>query len=103
MSPNGGESWTKGNTYTISWGVTGAPEVSVYLVRDSDSSFKQAIRHNFVSGRANSIEWTVPGGDTATTDIAAGSDYRIWVIGGGTTAVEDKSDSPFAINMSTAH
>ncbi|MBI4136286.1 MAG: hypothetical protein HY481_01930 [Candidatus Vogelbacteria bacterium] len=96
LSPNGGESWTKGNTYTISWGATGAPEVSVYLVRDSDPTSRLAIRHNFVSGRANSITWTVRG-DSETGDIPAGSDYRIWVIGGGATAVEDKSDAPFKI------
>ncbi|MFH1170539.1 MAG: Ser-Thr-rich GPI-anchored membrane family protein [Candidatus Vogelbacteria bacterium] len=97
LSPNGGESWIRGGTHTISWGATGAPEVSVYLVKDSDPTYRLAIRHNFVSGRANSITWTVPGGDTATTDIAVGSDYRIWVIGGGATAVDDKSDQPFKI------
>jgi hypothetical protein len=96
LSPNGEETWARGSTHTISWGATGAPEVSVYLTKDSDPTYRLAIRHNFVSGRANSIEWTIPG-DTATVNVVPGSDYRIWVIGGGTTAVDDKSDAPFAI------
>ena len=102
LSPNGSEIFEKGKTYTIAWGATGAPEVSVYLVRDSDPTYRLAIKHNHMSGRANVIYWTVPGGQTAASDIAIGSDYRIWVIGGGTTAVEDKSDQPFSITTAIA-
>ena len=102
LSPNDGETWVKGQTQTIYWGATGAPEVSVYLVKDSDPTYRLAIKHNHMSGRANVIYWTVPSGDTeAGSHIADGSDYRIWVIGGGTTAVDDRSDRPFSIVSST--
>jgi len=88
-SPNGGEEWHKGNTYSITWtsgNYDGA--VQIFLVRGNlhHSQRMPIARH---APNTGSYEWTIP------LRIPVGANYRIAVrrIGGGF----DISDDSFAI------
>lgn len=95
--PNGDESWTIGNSYTITWTTTNlnAPQCAVDLYK---SGVDSPVKNIVASYQSASYPWTIPG------DLPDGS-YKILVrcaeTGGYTTYI-DMSDSYFSIKGSQA-
>ncbi len=92
-SPNGGETWTQGKTYTITWNETGVSgDVSVHLnVNGADTYWLGG-----VSASAGQFSWTVP------YSVTPGSAYRVHVTSADNGAIEDLSDGTFIIAPTSA-
>jgi len=92
-SPNGGETWTAGNTHVVTWTSTNTiGDVSVNLLKAEN--FLATI--GFAPMSTGSVEWAVP------SWIGDGEDYTVSVswYGEGGGFVEDTSDAPFSITGS---
>lgn len=87
LSPNGGESWLKGNSYTISWKNNSFSD-NVYIDLLNENNFAV---HFIASNITNtgSYTWTLP------TALTAGS-YNLRVTN-KEGSVKDESDAPFSI------
>ncbi len=88
-TPDGGEKWTIGNSYTIQWepGITGNT-VKIYLFRGKE---QMTIVASDVSNNG-SYSWTVP------DFVAEGSDYKIYISLSYDSSVFDQSDGEFSIS-----
>ena len=87
-SPNGGESWNVGSTYTITWNQENVGNsVGIYLYNSGnlDRVISSATTND------GSYSWSIP--STATT----GSTYKIRVRSYSNSGIYDESDSNFAI------
>lgn len=89
LSPNGGESWTRGSTHAITWAATNSQHVDVALYRGT--TFVQWITWYVVSS-AGSYNWTLP------TSLTAGSNYTVRILDYDQRTISDSSDSTFTIN-----
>jgi len=103
-SPNGGETWIRGNTYAITWTWTGSPGayVKIELLRG------QTVVGTITSSTSNdgSYSWTIPTTQTAAVDyfvritstsnptIGDSSNYRFGITGPGGTTNLMKVTSP---------
>ncbi len=87
-SPNGGEEWLVGNTYTISWATTGT--VSTVNLEYSKDNFVSDI-NTIASGVDNtgSFSWIIPQDLSETV--------KVRVLDANDTTVYDASDADFAI------
>lgn len=95
LSPNGGESWQIGKTYTISWTNTTGKEVGLDLLKGGVSV---GLKGNFPRGNysasQSSYSWTI---DSSTVP---GDDYKI-VVQTYDGTILDSSDAPFSIAAAT--
>ncbi len=96
ISPNGGEQWIAGNTYSITWTSSGVSSqtvsISTYKVW---SGYSQTIVIASAAPNSGSFSWTVP------TTMATGSgDYKI-NISENQFASGDQSDGTFTITVPT--
>ncbi|GJE98575.1 GPI anchored serine-threonine rich family protein [Phanerochaete sordida] len=78
-SPAAGTVWTAGNTYTVTWDTSDAPESisngsKVVLAKGGSQDYQHPLAEGF-DLRAGSVEITIPAG------TAAGSDYAIVLFG----------------------
>ena len=91
LTPNGGESWKRGDTETIVWRTSNTKaveSVSILLVKGgNDISVISQTTYN-----TGSYEWTIP------ADTAPGDDYAIQIIDVANAAVHDESDTDFFIS-----
>ena len=92
-SPNGGETWYKGRTYTITWTDSRDRVIDIELKKGSNPSTIIARGISSISGR---YSWLIP------SDIEAGTDYRVRIIQPSNTAHKDKSDNDFNIAEAAA-
>ncbi len=96
--PNGGETWDKGTTHTITWDYTGdtGSYVWIYVIRKS-TNIRTWIADQGItigSGGSGSYPWTIPSG------METGSDYRVYVESVDKPFL-DSSNSNFTIGEST--
>jgi hypothetical protein len=105
LSPNGGEVWEIGKTYTIKWSFQNLPSagnIAIWLLKrlPSESSYTLA-RTLFVGLKIpqTSAEWMIP------TDLPIDSYYKIQVViynlSGWTEKFNDKSDTSFRVVSSS--
>lgn len=89
ISPNGGESWKRGTTKTITWKSGGYAGTNVKIELLKSGIVKQTI----ASSTANdgSQTWTIP------TWLPIGSDYKIRIISVNNPLYKDLSNSNFRI------
>ncbi|MFH1181240.1 MAG: Ser-Thr-rich GPI-anchored membrane family protein, partial [bacterium] len=88
MSPNGGEKWEKGKTYTISWQSVGLEKVGIYLMDYKAGPTAIPIIPS-IAVSISKYSWTVP------ENINLGdSSYKIDI---GYNAIRDESDNYFSI------
>lgn len=83
-SPNGGESWTTGETKTISWSssnVGSSVKIELYKSGSRVSTISSSTAND------GSYSWSIP------SSLAAGSDYKIMVIPTAYTHLSDVSNS----------
>jgi len=105
LTPNGGETWLRGQTYSIIWNQSfqGASTGLFLYTRDpSGDTYLGAIAYGVSNtvGNNNSYSWTIPQlGDKSTTP-PDGSNIIVSVAqydSSGNRLVEDKSDRPFTV------
>ena len=94
VSPNGGESWTRGTTKTIRWSYSGNPGSNVKIELYKGTSLSRTITSSVSIGSSGSgsYNWYIP---TAQT---LGSDYKIKVTSTSNSAYKDLSNSYFIIS-----
>ena len=90
-SPNGGETWSQGSTYAITWD-DGFNSTGIQLYRGTS---KISELHGDV-GSVSSWNWTVPSNLTPATD------YKIRIYDAGPGENDDYSDDYFTIASSTS-
>jgi len=92
-SPNGGESYTAGSSYTVSWERMNIPSGDEVYIHYWDGA-----AWNFITGplaaSSTSYSWSVPNAPTTLGKIFVGSQ----VPGSGTWKVSDTTDGTFTIN-----
>jgi len=86
-SPNGGETWIKGTTQTITWTDNISGNVKIRLLKGT------ALAAIIAASTANngSFDWTVP------TSLGDGSNYKVEVLSLDDSSIRDRSDRPFTI------
>jgi len=89
-SPNGGEQWRMGQTYTITWSSSDIAKPKVDLYK---AGKWQTIVTFFLTPR-ESYSWTIP------TDLPVGNDYKIRVSDYYDSSTYDESDNCFSIASS---
>jgi 5-hydroxyisourate hydrolase-like protein (transthyretin family) len=91
-SPNGGQSWVRGTAHTITWASTGSPGANVKI-----ELLKAGVVNRVISASTandGSYSWVIP-----TTQVA-GSDYSIRITSTTNAAINDSSNTNFAITTS---
>ncbi|MBI2515242.1 peptidoglycan-binding protein [Candidatus Wolfebacteria bacterium] len=88
-SPNGGEQWTAGNTYTITWTSTGTSVSTASIDLYKSGSYNISIASNVSNN--GSVNWIVP------ATIASGNDYKIRVYNNAYSNNFDESNNVFSI------
>ena len=97
LSPNGGESWHIGNTYTIQWVPGNIEVISVQLLKNGISVYRWDPPYYF-----SSINWQIQNSSIFGT-LVPDSDYKIRVNYRTTVGdAFDDSDAPFSIVAATA-
>lgn len=105
-SPNGGEVWTRGNTYNISWNQI-QPSISTSLhiytrnIQNDTDKYIGAIAYN-VSHLAgvNNYSWKIPPFDGPSSTPPDGNNIIVSVVtrdAKGSVVTSDKSNNPFTI------
>lgn len=89
ISPNGGETLSQGQTYTIKWNSTGVNNVNINLTPNNGGT-QYIIAPVAVSASAGNYSWTVP------SYIQSGTTYKI-IIGSDDGKTTDYSDNNFTI------
>jgi hypothetical protein len=87
-SPNGGESWIRGNMYNITWassGVSGNVKIELYKASSYNSTIADSVSNT------GSYTWNVP------SSQVPGTDYQIKITSVIDTTVFDFSDDDFVI------
>lgn len=87
-SPNGGESFCRGETMTIDWQSSRVDTVDIELIRDGATLPGKIIAYDVAD---HSYQWTIP------PDVAPHTGYRVR-IKDATLEHEDKSDGLFSLN-----
>jgi hypothetical protein len=88
-SPDGGESWAKRTTHTITWYSTGSPGNYVKIELLKAGTVNRVIASSTANDGAYS--WMIP------STVASGSDYRIQVTSISNSAIKDASNINFSV------
>jgi PKD repeat protein len=97
-SPNGGETWQRGTTRTVSWDYTGSPGSSVKIVLLKGTSEIGTIVDSVPLGSGGSGSYAWPVYATAST----GSDFKVSVQSISQSAVKDTSNDYFTLTPATS-
>jgi hypothetical protein len=91
-APNGGETWTRGTTQTITWTYAGNPGSLVEIELLKNGNFYTTISASTSVGSAGtgSFNWTVPG-------VPLGSDYRVRITSTSDGTITDSSNANFSV------
>ncbi|HWR98272.1 MAG TPA: PKD domain-containing protein, partial [Candidatus Methanoperedens sp.] len=91
--PNGGESWRRGSTYTITWTYAGNPGAAVKIELLKAGALNRTISSSTSIGSSGSgsFSWKVP------TNQTLGSDFKIRVTSTTQSAYTDSSNANFTI------
>jgi YD repeat-containing protein len=93
VSPNGGESWKRNSTYSITWSYTGNPGSYVKIELLKGGAVNRVITNStsIGSGGSGSYSWRIPSNQTL------GSDYKIRVTSTSNGSYTDTSNNNFSI------
>ena len=104
LSPNGGESWQIGGTYTISYSLKNIPEdsnINIYLEKGYDTA-RAGVNSSLLIGTTTdkkSYSYTVP--SLIATWPGVGSKYKIKVCSSTSCTYPDSSDAYFSISSAS--
>jgi alpha-tubulin suppressor-like RCC1 family protein/sugar lactone lactonase YvrE len=93
-SPNGGDNWSRGVTYAISWTYAGDPGASVRIELLKGGVLQLAITSSTPIGSngTGSYSWSIPKNEWG------GADYTIRITSTANSSFTDVSDGPFSIS-----
>lgn len=87
LSPNGGETWTVGNTYSINWTSYNYSSSTFYIYLDSGSGFQQIVSNLAPSG---TYQWNI-------TSSTPSGQFKIIICSDYSCSYQDSSDGYFNI------
>ncbi len=91
QSPNGGETWYKGETHTIQWSSAYIGNtVDIILINNGDPNDSHVIVADLQN--QGSYQWSVP------TDLASSQKYKIKILDSNDESIFDESNQFFAVN-----
>jgi len=92
-SPNGGETWRRGQSYAVRWTFGGAPgtAVKIELLRGTTVNRLLSASAPIGANGAGSFTWKIPGNQ------ATGSTFRVRVTSTSDASATDASDATFTI------
>jgi len=96
-SPNGGETWQRGTTKTITWSYTGSPGSTVKIVLLKAGVEVGTISASTSTGSSGTGSYSWPLTSSGTT----GSDFKVSVQSTSQSTVKDTSNSYFTITPSS--
>jgi hypothetical protein len=103
ISPNGGESWMIGKSYTVKWKSTGVKKVNILLVdyRAPETCYLNddkidATLGSFTIESLSKVR-CFPGGGISIVDISPGAQYKIKIEDAENPKISDFSDNYFSI------
>jgi parallel beta-helix repeat protein len=96
-APNGGETWKRGTSNTITWSYTGSPGSTVKIELLKGSTTVGTIAGSVPIGSGGKGTYTWPISSTGTT----GSDYKVSVQSTSQPAVKDTSNNYFTLISGT--
>ena len=88
-SPNGGESWERGTSHSITWDSSGSPGSSVKIELYRGSSLDRTI--SSLTSNDGSYTWSIP------STLSSASDYRIRITSTSNSSYYDYSNGYFSI------
>ncbi|MCK5475111.1 MAG: GPI anchored serine-threonine rich family protein [Candidatus Pacebacteria bacterium] len=97
ISPNGGEVWENGKTYTITWEQENVDKLTIFLQRGS-TGYPVVYNHLVdINAEFGSYDYTVP------ENVPEAENYKIWIIAykTGFGQAQDYSDNYFNIREET--
>jgi len=105
LSPNGGETWTIGQTKRVSWSSAGVNYVRIYIYDESiaGSGSTNYIYDGAIPASTGYYDWTIQKGQLPGSTLGFPRNYKIVVHGvneatlGSAVIVQDLSDSHFSI------
>jgi PKD repeat protein len=96
-SPNGGETWQRGNSHTVTWSYTGSPGSFVKIVLLKAGAEVETINPSTSIGNSGTGSYTWPIPSSGIT----GSDFKIKVQSISQPVTNDMSNSNFVITSAT--
>jgi hypothetical protein len=93
-SPNGGETWIKGNTYPITW--TNTNLTGQVQIRLNIGTYGNYSTVGFANATAGTYDWTIP------ATLTPGNQFKIRIFSVLQPAIADTSDDFFTINPGPA-
>ncbi|PWB56920.1 MAG: hypothetical protein C3F06_00055 [Candidatus Methanoperedenaceae archaeon] len=90
VSPNGGENWVRGTTYTIKWNRTGSIGTRVKIELFRGSTLSRTISSS--TSNDGTYSWTIPSSQKLD------SNYKIRITSRGNPSYTDTSDNSFTIS-----
>ena len=97
-SPNGGETWQRGTSHTVTWSYTGSPGSMVKIVLLKGGTEVGTIKDSWSIGSGGKGSYTWPVYLSGTT----GSDYKVSVQSISQSAIKDTSNNYFTLNSGTS-
>jgi len=96
-SPNGGETWQRGTTHTVTWSYTGDPGKKMKIVLLKGDIEVGTIESSVPrgSGGIGSYTWSIPSSGTI------GSDYKVRIQSMSQPSIKDESNIYFTISSRT--
>ena len=92
-SPNGGESWQRGTTHTITWSYTGSPGSSVKIMLVKGSTEVGTITSSTSIGSSGTGSYTWP----ISADGLTGGDFKISVQSTSQSTIRDSGNNYFTV------
>ena len=92
-SPNGGESWKRGTTHTVTWDYTGSPGSNVKIMLYKAGTYVGTITDSAPTGSGGKGSYTWPISSTGST----GSDFKVGIQSITQPAIKDMSDNYFTV------
>jgi hypothetical protein len=94
LSPNGGENWKTGLTYSIAWTYTGSPGVKVKIELLKNGVLNRILTSNALigNGGTGSYKWKI------SRTQPTGNDYRIRITSTTNSSATDTSNANFSVS-----
>ncbi len=97
-SPNGGETWQRGTSHTVTWSYTGSPGSMVKIVLLKGGTEVGTIKDSWSIGSGGKGSYTWPMATTGTI----GSDFKVSVQSISQPSIKDTSNNYFTLTSGTS-
>ena len=98
-SPNGGETWKRGTTHTVTWDYTGSPGSTVKIMLYKAGAYVGTITDSAPIGSGGKGSYTWPISSTGST----GSDFKVGIQSISQPTIKDTSNNYFTVTSGRLH